>query len=91
MKAAAIVYKVTIHLMEGEPVRFQAELGVDEIRNLGANIESAMKASYLGVPEEGCLRLIPAHNIREIQIEPPPNVLIAHVLHRAKPVTAEPT
>jgi hypothetical protein len=91
MNPPAIVYKVTIHLVEGEPVRFQSELGVDEMRNLGAQIEEAMNANYLGVPQQGCLRLIPSHNIREIQIEPSPNVLIAHVIRGAEPVTDEPS
>jgi hypothetical protein len=51
MNPAAIVYRITIHLVEGEPVRFQSELGVDEMRNLGAQIEEAMTANYLGVPQ----------------------------------------
>lgn len=86
MKPGALVYKVTIHLMEGDPIRFQAELGLDEIRNLGGEIETAMEAKYLGVQLPGRLRLIPSHNIREIEIEPAPNVLIAHVIHRAEPL-----
>jgi hypothetical protein len=90
MKPATLLYKVTIRLLEGESIRLQAELGLDEIRNLGAEIETAMNARYLGVEAEGRLRLIPAHNIREIEIEPAPNVLIAHVIRGGQPVEDNP-
>lgn len=86
MKNATIEYKVTIHLVQGDPVRFKADLGVDEIRNLGGNIEKAMDARYLGIEQRGRLRIIPSHNIREIEIVPAPNVLIAHVIRGAEPI-----
>jgi hypothetical protein len=80
MKENKITYQVAIHLVQGEPIRFTVSLTAEQFRNLGANIEKAMTARYLGLELDNRLRLLPSHNIREIEISPAPQALIANVI-----------
>ncbi len=79
-------FKVSIHLVQGDPVQFKLALDLDELRNLGTNIENALNAKYLGVELHGKLQIFPAHNISRIEIDPAPNVLIATVIRDAQPL-----
>jgi len=57
------------------------------MRNVGSNIENAMKSSYIGVMLEDTLTLIPAQNIASVEISPAPNILIQHVIRGTRRVT----
>jgi hypothetical protein len=78
-------YTMTIHRVEGDPLRFKLRRTGDEIRNAGAAIENGLSANYLGVVMHGKLVVIPSHQIAGIEIEPAPNVLIAHVIKDVEP------
>jgi hypothetical protein len=86
MPSPQVEYTMTIHRVDADPLRFKLRRIADEIRNAGAAIESGLAANYLGVVLEGKLTVIPAHQIAGIEIEPAPNVLIAHVIKDVEPV-----
>jgi hypothetical protein len=68
------------NLVHGEPIAFKGEITEDRKRNLGAAIEKAMAGSYVGVELEGKLTIIPIHNIKSIEIDPAPAILIKSVV-----------
>jgi len=68
------------NLIHGEPIVFKGEITEERRRNLGANIEKAMAGSYVGVELEGKLTIIPLHNIKSIEIDPAPAILIKSVV-----------
>jgi hypothetical protein len=80
MPSPQLEYTMTIHRVDGDPLKFKMRRTVDEIRNAGAAIESGLAAHYLGVVLDGKLTVVPAHRIAGIEIDPAPNVLIAHVI-----------
>ena len=80
-------FRMTIHLMQGDPVKFKVTRGINELRNVGSNLENGLQAKYVGVELDGKLIIIPSHNIRSVEIDPAPGALIAHVIRDAQPVT----
>jgi hypothetical protein len=72
-------YTVRIYLTNGEKVCYKNKVGKDEAFNLGSGIEKALKADYIGLDMNGKLTIIPFQKIQKIEIEPAPQVLIAHV------------
>jgi len=78
-------YTMTIHRVDSDPLRFKMRRTVDEMRNAGAAIENGLSANYLGVVMEGKLIVVPSHQIAGIEIEPAPNVLVAHVIKDVEP------
>ena len=78
-------YTVTVHRVDDNPLRFKLRLTVDEMRNAGAAIESGLAANYLGVVLDGKLIVVPARRIAGIEMDPAPNVLVAHVIKDAEP------
>jgi len=85
MPTPELEHTMTIHRVDGDPLRFKLRRTADEIRNAGAAIEKGLAANYLGVVLEGKLIVVPAHQIAGIEIEPAPKVLIAHVIKDAEP------
>ena len=86
MPSPQLEYTMTIHRVDADPLRFKLRRTVDEMRNAGAAIENGLSANYLGVVLNGKLVVVPAHQIAGIEIEPAPNVLIAHVISGAESV-----
>ena len=78
-------YTVTVHRVDDNPLRFKLRLTVDEMRNAGAAIESGLAANYLGVVLDRKLIVVPARRIAGIEMDPAPNVLVAHVIKDAEP------
>jgi len=79
-------FTFTIHLIQGNPIRFKLNRTAADLRNAGSRLESALQARYFGVELNGKLVIVPFHNIRSIEIDPVvPGVLVAHVLTDAKP------
>lgn len=74
---------VTIIQIEGEPIRFQIKLTSEARQNLAARIEGMLDSRYFGVDIDGKLTIVPFHNIRMIEIEPAPDVLIRSVVRNA--------
>jgi len=79
-------FTMTIHLIQGDPIRFKLIRTLAEMRNVGTHLESGLQARYFGVELKGKLTIVPFHNIRSIEIDPTPGVLVTHVLRDAKPV-----
>lgn len=82
----AELYEVTIrvNLVHGGDLEFTIERDEQQIRNTGSNIESSMKANYMGVQMKDKLILIPAHNIASVEISPAPMLPIQHVIRDAR-------
>ncbi len=78
--------RVTINLVHGEPIRFTLALDETRRRNLAANLERGMQASYLGLELDGTLVIIPFHNVRSIELSPAPAQMMAHVVREARRV-----
>ena len=85
MPSPEVEYTMTIHRIHADPLRFKLRRTVDEIRNAGTAIENGLAAHYLGVVLDGRLVVVPARQIAGIEIEPAPNVLIAHVIKDVEP------
>jgi hypothetical protein len=85
MPSPQLQYTMTIHRVNGDPLRFNMVRSLDQLRNAGTVIENGLSASYLGVVLDGRLRIVPAHQIAEIEIDPAPNALIAHVIKDVTP------
>jgi hypothetical protein len=79
-------FTMTINLIQGDPIRFKIKRTTEEVRNVGTHLESGLQARYFGVELNGKLVIVPFHNIRSIEIDPSPGILVAHVLRDAKPV-----
>lgn len=79
-------FRISIELNNGQKVRYKTNVVEEEINNLGSRIESALKANYFGLEMDGKLTIIPSQGIQKIEIEPPPEVLIAHVVRNAKEI-----
>jgi hypothetical protein len=77
---------IKIELVHGGEIEFSIQRSEQELRNTGSNIESSMKANYVGVELDGKLTLIPAHNIARVEISPAPRALIQHVIRDARRV-----
>jgi hypothetical protein len=86
MPTPQLEHTITIHRVDGDPLRFKLRRTIDEMRNAGATIENGLSANYLGVVLEGKLIVVPSRRISGIEIDPAPNVLIAHVIKDVEPV-----
>jgi hypothetical protein len=85
MPSPQLEYTMTIHRVDADPLRFKLRRSLDEMRNAGAAIENGLASNYLGVVLEGKLIVVPSHQISGIEIDPAPNVLIAHVIKDVEP------
>ncbi len=70
---------VTINLVVGEPIVYKIEATEEKRRNAAARIEKAMNSNYFGVRYQDRLVLVPMHNIRSVEISPPPEGIITNV------------
>jgi hypothetical protein len=86
MDEARKEFTITIHMMQGDPIRFKLKRTVAELRNIATNLESGLQARYVGVELNGKLVIVPFHNVRSLEIDPTPGGLIAHVLRGTEPV-----
>ena len=84
MATAPLEYKMTIHRVTGDPLRLKLYRTAEDVRNAGSAIENGMAGNYLGVVLDGKLTIIPAHQITQIEIEPAPKTMVAHVIKRAE-------
>jgi hypothetical protein len=80
MSSDKMDYTVRIFLTNGEKLCFKNEVGNEEVYNLGSRIEKSLEANYMGLDMNGKLTIIPSQQILKIEIEPTPEVLVAHVV-----------
>lgn len=76
---------VRLNLIHGEPIAFKGEITEARRRNMGANIERMIASNYIGVELSGKLTIVPIHNIRSVEIDPAPAVLIKSVVVDVEP------
>jgi len=81
-------FTMTIHLIQGDPIRFKLRRTAAQLRNVATNLEGGLQARYVGVELNGKLVIVPFHNVRSIEIDPAPSGIIMHVLRDAEPVDA---
>ena len=79
-------FRISIELNNGQKVQYKTKVMEEQVYNLGSRIENALKANYFGLEMDGKLTIIPTQGIQKIEIEPPPEVLIAHVVRNAQPI-----
>lgn len=79
-------FRISIELNDGQKIEYKAMVKAGDVYNLGGEIENALKANYFGVEMNGKLTIIPTQGIRKIEIEPAPDVLIAHVVRDVQPL-----
>jgi hypothetical protein len=82
----ASVYKVTINLVHGNPIRFNVELPEWRLLGLGGDIEEAQSRNVVAVELDRKLLMIPYSNIRSIEVDPAPPELPKHLLRGARTV-----
>lgn len=78
------VYKVTINLVHGDPVRFTVALPEWRLIGLGGDIERAQSHNTMIIELDGKLLMIPHSNIRSVEITPAPPELPKHILRGAR-------
>ncbi|MHC5076697.1 MAG: hypothetical protein ACYTFM_09745 [Planctomycetota bacterium] len=86
MTNAKVEFKVTVYLMSGETLSYKRALDQEEVYNVGSKIENSLKANYLGLEMDGKLTIIPSQQIQKIEIDPAPEVMIAHVVRDVQPL-----
>ena len=86
MENQSKTFVVRIHLINGEKISFKKTFRVEEVFNLGGQIENSLKANYLGMDMDGKLTIIPFQHILKIEIDPTPDVLITHVIRHIEAV-----
>ena len=79
-------FTLTLHLIQGDPIRFKLRRTIAQMRNIGTNLESSLESRYVGVELNGKLLIVPFHNVRSLEIDPAPSGLIKHVVRDAEPV-----
>ena len=79
-------FVIRIYLSNGEKLCFKSMVSIEKVFNMGSGIENALKASYLGLDMNGKLTVIPFQHILKIEIDPTPDVLIAHVIRNIEPI-----
>jgi len=75
---------VTIHLIHGDPVKFEVRLTEAKEFGLGDDIEKALTRTSMAVELDGKLIVIPYSNIQYVECDPAPAVLPLTIIRGAK-------
>ena len=75
---------VTIHLIHGDPIKFEVSLTEAKECSLSDDIERSLIRHALAVELGKKLVLIPYSNIKYVECEPAPNVLPQNIIRGAK-------
>jgi hypothetical protein len=86
MKEPTKEFTITVHMIQGDPIRFKIKRTLAEMRNMATNLESVLQARYFGVHLNGKLVIVPFHNVRSVEIDPALSGLVTHILRDAEPV-----
>jgi hypothetical protein len=78
------MYAVTVHLVEGEPLRFTVELPEWRLLGLGDDIDKAQSRTVISVELDGKLLMVPYSSIRYIEVDPAPPELPKYLLRGAR-------
>jgi hypothetical protein len=75
---------VSVHLIHGNPVKFEVRLTEAKEFGLGDDIEKALTRTSMAVELDGKLIIIPYSNIQYVECDPAPSVLPLTIIRGAK-------
>jgi hypothetical protein len=76
-------FKVIVHLIHGEPIKFKASLTEAEMLTKGEDIGDALGRTSMGLELDGKLLIIPYSNIKYVEADPSPPNLPIYITQRA--------
>ena len=83
---AEVEFKVIVHLIHGESIKFKVLPTEAEMISKGDDIEAALSRTSMGLEIDGKFMIIPYSNIRYIEADPSPPNLPIFVTQRAKSI-----
>jgi hypothetical protein len=75
---------VTIHLIHGNPIKFEVSLSAAKESSLSDDIERSLLRNAIAVELDKKLMLIPYSNIKYVECDPVPSVLPQNIIRGAK-------
>ena len=75
---------VTVHLVHGEPVKFEVRLTAAKEMNLSEDIEQSLVRNAMAVELNKKLLIIPYSNIKYVECDPAPSTLPLKIIRGAK-------
>ncbi|MBF8270299.1 MAG: hypothetical protein HW386_2008 [Gammaproteobacteria bacterium] len=75
---------VTIHLIHGNPIKFEVALSASKEFGLSDDIERSLLRNAMAVELDKKLLLIPYNNIKYIESDPAPPVLPQNIIRGAR-------
>lgn len=75
---------VTVHLVHGDPIKFEVSLSAAKEYNLGEDIERSLLRNAMAVELDNKLIVIPYSNIKYVECDPAPAVLPLNMIRGAK-------
>lgn len=82
------ILTVTVHLVHGEPIKFEVRLSAAKEFGLGEDIERSLTRNAMAVELNKKLVVIPYSNIKYIECDPAPSVLPLTIIRGAKRLSA---
>ena len=79
-------FKVIVHLIHGEPIKFKVSLTEAEMMAKGQDIETALTRVSMRLEIDGKLMIIPYSNIKYIEANPAPPHLPLFITQRAESI-----
>ncbi len=75
---------VTVHLIEGETLKFEVRISAAKEFGLGDDIERSLTRNAMAVELDNKLIVIPYSNIKYIECDPAPSVLPLNMIRGAR-------
>jgi len=79
-------YKIIVHLIHGEPIKFKVSPTEAEMMAKGEDIENALTRVSMGLEIDGKFLIIPYSNIKYIEADPSPPNLPIFITQRAQSI-----
>ncbi len=79
-------YKIIVHLIHGEPIKFKVSPTEAEMMTKGQDIGTALTRISMGLEIDGKLLIIPYSNIKYIEADPSPTNLPIFITQRAQSI-----
>ena len=79
-------YKIIVHLIHGEPIKFKVSPTEAEMMAKGEDIEIALTRVSMGLEIGGKFLIIPYSNIKYIEADPSPPNLPMFITQRAQSI-----
>jgi hypothetical protein len=75
---------VTVHLVHGDPIKFEVSLSAAKEYSLGEDIEQSLLRNAMAVEIDKKLVMIPYSNIKYVECDPAPSVLPLNMIRGAR-------